>query len=224
MSDPRCAETRELAAELALGVVEGEERGRALQHLADCPDCRRRVDELSAVADELLLLAPHHEVPLGFEERALAPLRPCPRAPRRFWRLLVPAAAAAAAVAVTLAVVGDDLRLASQYRDTLSEANGRAFEATSLYAPGEVHAGTVFGYEGSPSWLLMVVDPEHRVQVRGAELVMNDDRRIPLRSFSLDPSSGSWGMALPVHLRDVSVLRLLPAPGGQEALVAEFSE
>jgi hypothetical protein len=223
MSDPRCAETRELAAELALGVVEGEERGRALQHLADCPDCRRRVDELSAVADELLLLAPHREVPLGFEERA-APLRPAPRAPRRFRRVLIPAAAAAAAVAVTLAAVGDDLRLASHYRDTLSEADGKQFEATSLYAPGEVDAGTAFGYEGSPSWLLVVVDAEHRVGVRGAELVMSDGKRIPLRSFSLDPPSGSWGMALPVDLRDVSVLRLLPAQGGQEALVAKLSE
>jgi DNA ligase D len=45
--DPRCEELRELAPELALGVVEGEERGRALEHLADCPECRRRVEELA---------------------------------------------------------------------------------------------------------------------------------------------------------------------------------
>jgi hypothetical protein len=69
----------------------------------------------------------------------------------------------------------------------------------------------------------MVVDPEYRRQVRDAELVLNDGKRIPLRSFSLDPSSGSWGMALPVDLGDVSVLRLLPAQGDQ-ALVAKFNE
>ena len=65
MIDPRCEEFRELAPELALGIVEGEERGRALEHLADCPDCRRRVEELSEVADGLLLAAPHREPPVG---------------------------------------------------------------------------------------------------------------------------------------------------------------
>ena len=63
----RCDEVRAVAPELALGIVEGEERGLALEHLAECPDCRRRVEELSEVAAELLLLAPHEEVPVGFE-------------------------------------------------------------------------------------------------------------------------------------------------------------
>ena len=43
----RCDEVRAVAPELALGIVEGEERGLALEHLAECPDCRRRVEELS---------------------------------------------------------------------------------------------------------------------------------------------------------------------------------
>src|SRR5262245_62343747 len=103
MTDPRCEETRELAAELALGIVEGEERGRALEHLADCNECRRRVDELAEVADELLMLAPEREVPVGFESRALAPLRPARRPSRRRRRLrlaLVPATAAIAGAAI----------------------------------------------------------------------------------------------------------------------------
>src|SRR6266550_7033253 len=104
--NPRCEETRELAAELALGVVEGEERGRALKHLADCPDCRAEVEKFSDVADELLLLAPHREAPVGFESRVLGELLPAPPPKRRRLRLvLAPAAAAVAAVAITLAVV-----------------------------------------------------------------------------------------------------------------------
>ena len=67
--DPRCHETREMAADLALGIVYGEERGRALQHLADCPDCRAEVEKYSDLADELLLLAPQREAPVGFESR-----------------------------------------------------------------------------------------------------------------------------------------------------------
>src|SRR3954453_20251578 len=122
--DARCEETREIAAELALGIVEGEERGRALQHLAECPDCRLKVEELSEVADELLLLAPHREPPVGFESRVLAPLHPAAKPRRRRWRVvLAPAAAAVAAAAITLAIVSPDLRLASHYQHTLDQAN-----------------------------------------------------------------------------------------------------
>jgi hypothetical protein len=223
--DPRCEETRALAAELALGIVEGEERGRALEHLAECPDCRRRVEELAEVADEVLLLAPHAEVPVGFEERALAPLRPVhsPRRRRRFLRALLPAAAAAAAaVAITLAVVSDDLRLGSHYRGTLDDANGREFEAYSLEASGDQPVGQVFAYEGSPSWLFMTVEEGHRSGIESAEMVMDDGRRIPLRWFYLNPRWGSCGGEVKVDLHDVSVVRLLPKTGGGP-LVARFA-
>src|SRR5215211_586661 len=221
--DPRCEETRALAAELALGIVEGEERGRALEHLAECPDCRRRVEELAKVADEVLLLAPHAEVPVGFEERALAQLRPVhpSRRRNRFLRALVPAAAAAAA-AITLAVVSDDLRLASHYRGTLDEANGREFEAYSLEASGDQPVGQIFAYEGSPSWLFMTVEEGHRSGIESAEMVMDDGRRIPLRWFYLNPRWGSCGGEVTVDLHKVSVVRLLPKAGG-EPLIARFA-
>jgi Putative zinc-finger len=220
--DPRCEEVRELAPELALGVVEGEERGRALEHLADCPDCRRRVEELAEVADELLLLAPHREVPAGFESQVLRRVLPAPQ-PRRRRRLglvLAPVAAALAAVAITLAIVRDDLEIASDYRQTLGEANGQGFYASPLQSEDGARAGTVFSYVGSPSWLLITVDGAHRADPRAAHLVMDDGRRVPLRWFHLD-SSGASGGALPVDAHDLSVLRLLPAPGG-EPLVARF--
>jgi hypothetical protein len=220
--EAECKEIRELAAELALGIVDGEERGRALQHLADCPDCRRRVDELAEVADELLLLAPHAEVPVGFEERALAPLRSQKAPRRRRWlRVLVPAAAAAAAAAVTLAIASDDLRLASDYRSALDEANGRDFEAHALRTPGDQQVGQVFAYEGSPSWLLMTVDQGHRTGLKGAELVMDDGRRVPIRWFYMTPEWGSCGGAVSVDLDDVSVVRVVPERG-TEPLVASF--
>ena len=34
-ADDRCYETRALAAELALGIADGEDRARVLDHLAD---------------------------------------------------------------------------------------------------------------------------------------------------------------------------------------------
>jgi putative zinc finger protein len=222
MSD-RCAEIRELAPELALGVVDGEERGRALEHLADCPDCRRRVEELAEVADELLLLAPHTEPPVGFEGRALAPLQPArqPRRRRRLRLALAPAAAALAAVAITLLVVGPDLRKASHYQHTLDNAHGKEFESYHLRA-GDAPAGTVFSYDGSPSWVQVTVDRADRAGLQTAELVLDDGSQVPLRWFKLD-SGGSSGGTIPVDPHRVSVLRLLGAPGSQP-LVARFTD
>jgi hypothetical protein len=220
--DPRCHETREMAADLALGIVEGEERGRALQHLADCPDCRAEVEKYSELADELLLLAPHREAPVGFESRVLNELLPAPK-PKRRRRLqlvLAPVAAAAAAVAITLTVVSGDLQTASHYRNTLKEANGTEFEAYSLYS-GDSLAGTVFSYQGSPNWIQITVDPRHRADLSSAELVMNDGRQVPLHWFQLDPT-GSSGGGIPANPHDVSFLRLSPGAGG-EPLVAHFT-
>jgi hypothetical protein len=220
--DARCEETRELAAELALGIVEGEDRGRALEHLAECPDCRRRVEELSEVADGLLLLAPHKEVPVGFESRALAPLRHAsPPRRRRLRLMLAPAAAAVAAAAITLGIVSDDLQLASHYRHTLDEANGKEFESYLLRGGDGAPAGTVFSYQGSPSWVLITVDPDNRAGLQSAEIVMNDGRQVPLNWFQLDPS-GSSGGGIPVDPHDISVLRLLSGSGDQP-LVARFT-
>jgi hypothetical protein len=221
--DPRCEELRELAPELALGIVEGEERGSALEHLADCPECRRRVDELAEVADQLLLLAPHREVPVGFESRVLGRVLPSPppRRRRRLRLVLAPAAAALAAAGITLGIVWNDVQTATHYRDTLTKANGKEFEAYSLYGGGGSLAGTVFSYQGAPNWLLITVDPAHRADLRSAELVMNDGRQIPLNWFHLDPS-GSSGGGIPADPHDVAFLRLLPGAGGQP-LVAHFT-
>jgi hypothetical protein len=221
--DPRCDELRELAPELALGIVEGEERGRALEHLADCPECRRRVEELTEVADELLLLAPHKEVPVGFESRVLGRVLPAPPPRRRRRRLalvLAPTAAAVAAVAITLGVVWGDVEKGRQYGDTLDKANGKQFEAYSLYGGGGSVAGSVFSYEGAPNWVLITVDPAHRADLSAAQLVMDDGRQVPLNWFHLDPS-GSSGGGIPVDPHHVSVLRLLPGADG-EPLVAHF--
>src|SRR5690348_5555530 len=98
-----CEQTRDLAAELALGIADGEDRAQALRHIAECAECRRAVEEYTAVTDELLTLAPAQQPPPGFESRVLdrlAPARPRPRPRWRLRRVLVPVAAAAAAAAV----------------------------------------------------------------------------------------------------------------------------
>jgi putative zinc finger protein len=222
----RCDDVRTLAPEIALGIADGEERAEALRHLSGCADCRRLVDELSGTADELLLVAPSQDPPAGFESRvldAMGPERPPRRrrARRLLTRLGPPVAAAAATAVALIAVYHDDRLTADRYRDTLDVANGTSFQAARVEDKTGARAGVVFGYRGSPSWLLVTVDREHRRRVAAGELVTTGGRTIPLRSLDLDKRQGSWGGAIPVDLYEVASVRLLGETPG-EVLEASF--
>jgi hypothetical protein len=69
-----CTELRELAPEVALGLLTGEARAAALAHLQGCEACRAEVAALAGTADEVLLAAPRVEPPPGFREAVLARL------------------------------------------------------------------------------------------------------------------------------------------------------
>lgn len=212
-----CERTGQFAAELALGIADGAERARALDHLADCAECRRAVTDLSEVVDDLLLLAPEHEPPVGLESRVLAQIAPPPRRAR--WRrpvlVLAPAAAAAAlAVGVVLGFTADDRRLADEYRSTLAAANGRSFQAAPLRAPADVHAGVVYGYRGAPSWIFVSVDRAHRSGTYAVELVTTAGERRPLPALRIDPATGTGGQAIPLDLDQVASVRLVGSDPG----------
>jgi hypothetical protein len=212
-----CDELRELAPEVALGTIEGQERAEALRHLATCADCRRLVDQLSAVADELLMVAPVQEPPAGFESRVIEAIGPPPR--RRAWRRLLvrlgpPIAAAAITAVALIAVYNDDRVTADRYRETLAQANGRYFQAGPLRDETGAEAGVVFGYQGTPSWLFVTVDAGHRDRVSSAELVTKDRRTVALPWFRLGPD-GSWGGAIPANLYDFRSIRLVGERPGE---------
>src|SRR5204863_170138 len=86
----------------------------------------------------------------------------------------------------------------------LQQANGKEFEAYSLYDNGSP-AGTVFSYQGAPSWVQIDVDPGHRAGLGSAELVTDDGTQIPLRWFQLDPRGASGG-SIPVDPGDTHAL------------------
>jgi hypothetical protein len=67
-----CADLADVLAEVATGAASGPDRARVLAHLSGCDACRRELEELTAVADEVLLAAPEHEPPAGFESAVLA--------------------------------------------------------------------------------------------------------------------------------------------------------
>lgn len=222
-AEGRCEETRELISEVALGIADGEERARVLEHVAGCGDCRAELERQSTVADELLSLAPGLEPPLGFElgvRRAIEPPKP---SRRRFLRPLVAATAVVAAVAVTagamFASFDDDRRLADHYRTVLAQANGTYFGAVRLEDAAGRPGGVAFTYRGAPSWILVTVGRAFRDSVAGAELVERDGRRIPLESFEL--VDGAWGGSIPGDLGNLAAIDLVDRDG-RTVLVARL--
>ena len=228
-----CEEVRALLAELALGIADGEARASGLAHVAQCADCRRELETLTKLGDELLLLAPEREPSAGFESRVLArieaerggsPARPSARKRRRWLpRVLIPVASAAlaatAAAVIALDVTSEDRQAGARYRATLDEAGGRYFSAARLRSPGGQQVGVAFGYQGKPSWVFVVVRGTAGYQRYDAEVVTTDGRRVTVPGAHL--SHGSWGRAIPLDMRDVAGLRLVGVHRG-EVLNAQF--
>jgi hypothetical protein len=93
-----CEQVREVAPELALGVLGGAERAEALIHLGGCARCQAYVAELTEAGDALALVVPEREPPPGFEHRVLEALDAGRHRSRR--RVIALVAAVAAAVAI----------------------------------------------------------------------------------------------------------------------------
>ena len=147
MSGSSCAEVRELAPELALGIVGGPERAEALEHTSECGPCRALVGELAEAADALPLLANEAEPPPGFEERVLAAVK----APRRRNRRLVTAAVAiAAAAAAIVSIVCVRVVESIQGSDRVVSAASHVRSAQMVGANG-LDVGNAFVSNGKPS-------------------------------------------------------------------------
>jgi hypothetical protein len=99
-----CAEVRELAPELALGILGGAERAEVVMHVNGCARCQAYVAELTEAADAIPQLAPEAEPPPGFEMRVLHRLGERERRTRRRW-IATAVAVAAAAIIVSITAV-----------------------------------------------------------------------------------------------------------------------
>jgi Putative zinc-finger len=208
-----CAEARELFPELAAGVAAGDERARALGHLSGCPACRRELAATAEVVDELLLLVPEHEPPAGFESSVLARLTPA-ASPRRRLRSRLLWAASIVGVAILAAgavwwQTADDRELASNYRHTLTVAHGHGLSAAPLLLAGGAETGTVFAYDGSPSWIYVTfrsAPPQGRYDVR---LQTKDGRRLALRPFTAKPGGTAWGSTIQVPIEQIQMIEFM---------------
>ena len=222
---PSCEELRELAPELALGIVGGEQRADALEHAVHCSDCRALLHSMAETADELLLLAPPKEPPAGFDERTLARLDMS----QRRWGVRRLAALAAAAVlmaavgaSVALLALRDEVTLAGEYEAALAEGDGEYFASAGLERPQGVSVGNAYFYEGRPSWAFVVVRGPVPSGVYRIELESRGGESVVLDTFGLGPGIDTWGGALPGGLASIDSLSLVHQ-GGRLRLTATYA-
>jgi anti-sigma factor RsiW len=143
MNEMTCSGLDDIATELALDVLDAEDRARALAHLDTCARCRQEVAQLTDAGQELLRLAPAVRPSAGFEQRVLERIASTPetasitvlrerRSRRARARRLLAAAAIVVAIVTGAAVLanrpGDDttaVRTAAM-RTGASQVVGRA--------------------------------------------------------------------------------------------------
>jgi hypothetical protein len=232
--DAGCAEIRDLIPEIAAGVAAGDERAAALAHLSGCQACRHELAVTADLVDELLTLAPAGEPPAGFEGRVMARLapearprprqRPRSRAARRPTRLVAWAAATAAVAASAAGMVwwqtAQDRALAAGYRHTLAVAHGHGLSAAPLKSGLGAEQGTVFAYQGAPSWLYVTFRSAPRPGHYDACLVTKDGRRFQLRPFEAGENAYAWGSTIRVQVREISTIEF--ARSGVTVMTARF--
>jgi hypothetical protein len=189
-----CHDVRPLLPEAALGLLAGNERAAVLAHVDDCASCCELMHELSAITDDLVLLAPNGEPPPGFEQAVLA--RISPRRPRRRWPVAV-GAIAAALLAVVAFAAG---RFAGESRSPVEEVTMRA--------PSGKVVGDAYLHGDDPTWVFVAVpgwtdtSNEYRLRVTYADGTTTEVR-----------GSGSWGTVLPGDPSRIHELALVGADG-----------
>jgi hypothetical protein len=230
-----CAEFADAAAELALGVLTGRERARALAHLDQCEACRENVRQLTVTGEELVGLLPTIEPPAGFETRVMERLGLGMPAPgparqlspaRRFglkladwtgggWtgrggvsrprRIMAAAAMAAAVIVAGLGGWGLHAATSSPAASPLSSA--------ALVTASHQTAGKVYFYDSGSRWLYMSVDIGSGNGTVICQVEGPDGHLTTVGSFQLAGGYGYWGSPDPVTNGPLTGARLVTTTG-----------
>jgi len=205
-----CAEARDLAPELALGILGGAGRAEVILHVNGCARCQANVAEFTEVADALPMLAPEAEPSAGFEDRVLAALDAPKRSNRRRWiSAIAVAAAAAAIVSITLVRVaesGDTARTAAPARSATpvvaTMIGGASGQPAGWVSVAESRAVTVAVDYGIPVGT-------YRIQVRPERGDV-----ATLGAMNVDPSGrGFWAGNSDLPLRTGTTIALIDDSG-----------
>jgi len=190
-----CAQVRELAPELALGILGGAERAEVILHVNGCARCQAYVAELTEAADAIPQLVPEIEPPVGFEARTLRRLDDNRRRSRRRWVASIAAVAAAVAIlsvtVVRVVEAGDDTPVASGPTVTTTRSPGLVAVA--------MHGGTAqvtvpagWAYVANRHAVAVSVDygvpsGNYRVQVQPAKGAPTS-----IGTIAIEANRGSW--------------------------------
>jgi predicted anti-sigma-YlaC factor YlaD len=210
VTTPECTAARELAPELALGLLDGAERARVLEHVHDCSSCQALVSELSGIADLLAGLAPQVEPPPGFGQRVVAATRWRERRLRRRWIASIAAVAAAAAIGAVALV-----RIIDADRATPTAAAGAPqLVSAPMRGAGGMRVGRVVSSTGTPATMSVTVDyavpdGEYALQVRPPGAI---PLPAPITTMKIADGEGSWTGRV-ATIQTGSVVELVAADG-----------
>ena len=241
LNEMSCAEFADAAAELALGVLTGRERARALAHLDRCETCRENVRQLTVTGEELVGLLPAIAPPAGFETRVMerlglgapapAPVPVRPLSPvRRFGRKLADWTGGGTgrsgvrqprrilvAAAMAVAVVAAGLGGWGLHGGTSSPTASPLSSATLLTASHQT-AGKIYFYDAGSRWLYMSVNLSSGSGALGNGTVIcqvegPDGHVTTVGSFRLTGGYGYWGSPDPVTDGQLTGARLVTTTG-----------
>jgi Putative zinc-finger len=211
-------------AELALGVLTGRERARALAHVEDCPRCADELELLSRVADTVVQAAPEIDPPLGFEVRLFERMGVSDVSRRRRYHLRrsrwVPAVVGVAAAALAL---GLGLSLTSSPTPTVTAlAPGtHAGQTADLVENGET-VGHVEMVGGAKPWMSMMLADSTAHGKVNCVVVTNDGVTHLVGTFVAQAGYGAWTAALHVDPADVHSAEVV-SPSGTVIATATLS-
>ena len=196
-----------MAVELALDDVTGEARAAALGHLATCDACRALVSELAFVADALLLTAPEHEPPSGFESRVLGRMRPVATRPaRRRW--IAPAVAAA----VVAVLVGIGIGVGA----VVGDGHGSRPASPIAAALTSTHTGRVGGnvvLADAPDRMTCTFEDDAFGGSYSVDVRLRDGATVTVGHFEAETVPWSWTVPLHVDVRDVRAVLVRSGDG-----------
>ena len=204
-SNVDCGRFRDLAPELALGLVAGHERAETLAHLQGCPACRHHMADLGLVHDQLRALVPAAEPPVGFEQRVLDRLGVPPRQsrPARTARWV----RAAAAAAVVMVAFGGGWAAGTVNRPS---APALAPALASPLVAGTRHVGDVVVSFDRPNFLSVYLDVDRPGRLK-CELLRTDGSVAATEMYQAAGGTGWWGIDRPSG--DVASIRVSDAGG-----------
>jgi hypothetical protein len=207
-----CAEVREFAPELALGILGGAERADVVLHVNGCARCQAYVAQLTEAADAIPLLVPEAEPPPDFETRVLRRLVADRRRDRRRWVASIAAVAAAVAIfsitVVRIIESGDSTSanvaapaaLVAKPVAVRMESTPAKVPAGWAYVSGRHGVAVTVSYGvGSGGYSVQVKSPDGRAETLG--------------TMTIDGNHGSWTGRSTQPITSGSTVALVDATG-----------